>query len=524
MKLLPILFACCLAVLTDIGMLAWVNAQAVAPPIYQSSTGATQVAAGAGRTVIPNLTGHGTCGLEFIGNTSGVSLTIPVDATLNSVGISGAIISPSLHDANGNVIANPVVISGTTPVVAYMTCSGFSQIGYGRVSNVTGTGTAAWYAFASQGTDTYLGFAAKFATLVSCQNMAVCTTPTPGQVTLNVPTPVAGTCISESGTSPVTINVHGVGCTPGPGGTPAAGTCIGITTPPAQGTVAYTCSTPYPTPTASATAGACGTAVSASGLVITVPQCTNANSPNYLTLLKAETSLTHCWFCGTTDAAGCGTAHDYVADGGYATAVPSAVPLPTFTASPTPTAPAISPTPNCAAPGIVKDGNHAVAIFNRAGGGECTAFTWPLASEPTTAPWTIEVLAAPTAQIPWDSGQEWVWNRGNTGTFDAMYFTTYLLHDQWDGGTSSNDIVGRVLPFVHIALEWDGTNHIDYVNGTMVYKDTTTQSVITTSGSIGASASNSFGRCYAGRLQYFATYNTALSQADLYAHWAATGW
>lgn len=106
----------------------------------------------------------------------------------------------------------------------------------------------------------------------------VCATASPGP---SLPLSVANGGTGTAAPAPTSSN----GCTvsgtwpsqtfscPTPGAfsqaTPAAGTCIGVSTPPAAGTVTYTCATPTiaPSPTVTATACAASPTVGAGGLI-----------------------------------------------------------------------------------------------------------------------------------------------------------------------------------------------------------------------------------------------------------------
>jgi len=346
-----------------------------------------------------------------------------------------------------------------------------------------------------------------------------------------------------------------------PQGTPAAGTCIGVSTPPAAGTIAYTCSTPYPTPTASATATACGGAVSASGLDISVPVCatsgpqstptggncisvstppaagtivytcaTPTTAPSVIpggacpacyfksttsafdTSVLAIASVTHFW--KGADTAPCNTLADAIAGG--ATANPSPVPMPTE-----------SPV-TCGAPGISNDGETSVGFTGSNGVKSCLDV--PASTLPTSGSFSILMVAAPQPLGTTSDTPVYFQIKDNTGNL-TLYWSVAGVNDSPINHVVMNTtdvgstVVNAVRPNLY-AYTWDGTHSSLYVNGdaVMVNTDTPTFGDGSTVGHIGCQrTSSSFGAWVVGRMSKFIIANTALSQTTIQSLTAALG-
>src|SRR6185437_12015737 len=118
-------------------------------------------------------------------------------------------------------------------------------------------------------------------------------------------TPVTGTLICSD-----SLARAGGGATPTPfvPSTPAAGNCIGISTPPAAGTIAYTCATPTTAPSPQVTSTACAAAPSVGpGPLINIPA--GCNSGSFVTLQSAGTPSPQTGAAGVTDRLYAGVLH-----------------------------------------------------------------------------------------------------------------------------------------------------------------------------------------------------------------------
>jgi hypothetical protein len=191
---------------------------------------------------------------------------------------------------------------------------------------------------------------------------------------LEAATPLPSGCYTDASGLPVCgPNYPGPGGTPGPQSSVGAGTCIGVSTPPAPGTVSYICPTPYPTPSSAAAPSA------------SPPIDFTAGSPGFYSInlgpcfsvlagvLQVNTSAASCSTQGGTSAYD--TAVLAIADHywRFADPVTGSTPGPctngTMADSTVNTTPAPLPTAStgaivCGAQGVIKDGTSGIELDN----------------------------------------------------------------------------------------------------------------------------------------------------------------
>jgi hypothetical protein len=194
-----------------------------------------------------------------------------------------------------------------------------------------------------------------------------------------VPCPTPGTNITITGTIMPQCVING-GATAGPQATPTGGNCIAISTPPAAGSIAYTCPTPYPTPTATSANGNC----TVSGLVITctTPSAAPAPTAPFLGKLLADANTRHVWpmdvstpAAGATPTACPSSVSIPDAIGGGATAVPSPVALTGVNSTKL----------QCGRIPLVADGNASIGFcMDTSSANSCNGNTSAYVSIPTT--------------------------------------------------------------------------------------------------------------------------------------------
>lgn len=358
--------------------------------------------------------------------------------------------------------------------------------------------------------------------------VAVATTPTP------VPCQFAG--YDQAGGL---YNTSIVCATPstGPGaGTPAAGTCIGVATPPAAGTISYTCSTPGPQATPSPSATSTSTAGPPSAvwsgswpytLQVKFPSgggggCTTncllkSSTSTWDSVACGETSATHCY--PMTGPVGTG-AGDCQSDTPTGTALPSPVPLAT---------PTTSSSIVCGAPGISNDGETSVQ-FPGSGNGYLIvpAVAWPGSGASNASIEVLTKLEIPNTNSPVASTFSEIWSDDNqVGDMATSLYnnsSNYWTHAISLGGTTtaSIDSVASDVP-TDIIYTWDGTNSKLYFNGVLTFSSTGTPTWNNgTPGYLCSRLASGPLLCY-GRMAKFATYNATLTQTQIFAHVAALG-
>lgn len=242
----------------------------------------------------------------------------------------------------------------------------------------------------------------------------------------------------------------------------------------------------------------------------------------YDATVLAEPSATHYWKLNDTGALGpnsdCpATFADSISSG--ATAVPSPVPL--GTSSPGPQ--------NCGEPSIVKDGSGAAAFQSSDQGG--TASGWLTIAAGTTPAvaggFTVECIISGTAGVGNSSAQYWFTNdAGNGINIGTVAAQTSVNVTNWHlqiGGTS-NTLQASFPNMValDVVYKWDGTSNWLYANDSLIYKSSTNTpgnaGTLGKIGSIGTAAT-----IFDGRIQKCSTYNTALSETKIRAHFLASG-
>lgn len=285
---------------------------------------------------------------------------------------------------------------------------------------------------------------------------------------------------------------------------------------------------PSPVPSPQVTSTPCSAAPGVLGAVIEIPAgCSSSSTPapNVMirggsaiwdTVALAETSATHVY--PMNDAAPCNTIADAISSG--ATALPSPVPLPTATGTPHIT---------CGAPPLGFDGETSVYFPGNAS-------AWiqiPSTVVPSSGTYSIEVVAktsvatgstsAGAAQQTLGimslsaSGTPFHIGRFQSGSSPYVYTDSIALNST--NISYIDNIPGNQT--TDIIFTWDGTTASFYVNGDLVYSANSTPSFGGQLGSLGYNLGAS--QIFAGRIAKFAVYNTALSQAKVWAHVAALG-
>lgn len=302
---------------------------------------------------------------------------------------------------------------------------------------------------------------------------------------------------------------------PGGAGTPAAGSCIAITTPPADGTVTNIC-TPYPTPTATCANPNC----TAAGLTITVitptPVASSALvSANTLeTILAARTDILHWWTLhGPTSLGGstpgpCSTSVGAFVDT-PATALASPVPLVVATI-------AGLPPPTCAMPDILPNNRSTSVGFcwgvpqqgcNAAVSGGSSYLLIPAVAQTAcfaTTPYTIFAVVNPIVT----SRQQAFYERDPQ---DNLVLEVNA-NQQWDTtiNAGAHNVMYATGPAFFVYTN-DGTTSSTYINGSPITEPTIVPLAAPTgNGAIGHDFGNGT-RGFMGRVENVGCANTAWS-------------
>lgn len=371
----------------------------------------------------------------------------------------------------------------------------------------------------------------------------ICTSPNPpiGNVAVdyvcNTPQPiVSGLCTSPR---PTGVNGIAIDVTCQIGQTPAPGNCLAYSTPPVQGTISYTCPTPYPTPVISVTTTPCNGSnlPSVSGFALTIPApCasgggSSATANPFEPALAARTDIMHLYTLhiasGGTGPSPCPTT------AGFFTDTPeSAAP------SPVPATAVIESTlgaPTCAWPDILHNntspiGGTAGSVSfcwgvaqqgcNVAAGGGASFVQLPAAAQTAcfaSTPYTIFglVYAQPTTRTQTFYSQNWAAQNVLQGQINTTAQYNTLI----------NNVAHAVLSVTTPAF-WvftnNGTTATTYVNGFPVSEPTTLPSPAPSGvGSLGESAAGTNG--FLGSLEDWGCANTAWSQSTIQYLYSLTG-
>lgn len=366
-------------------------------------------------------------------------------------------------------------------------------------------------------------------------SVPVCPTSSP----FSQATPAAGNCIGIS-TPPAAGTIAYTCASPTTAPSVAAGNCITISTPPAQGTINVSgtgCTAPplplsvanggtgTSSPNPIATATACGAPVTMTGTwpsqTTLIPVCpTAAPTPNYVSVMLAETSMTHFYkFTGNTVGSTPGPCATSFADSisAGATAAPSPVPLTLATGA-----------PQCGFPGVIQDGNTSM-VPNNSG---ATAASWfsgdssiiqticNVSGGTCNLPFSVECVYYPSITnigasrlFAVDAGQGLVPNYAAlTGTL-AVFVSN----------ASKNAVFTGMEP-VDFVYTFDGASTTKfYANGLLVGSIAASPAHVNAATVTFGGDAASTGASWTGRMQYCATFNAALTTQQVQAHFKATG-